>query len=156
MVELDPNTSLVVSFDLKTVSVDPLTGSITNLRPVENINVSTITGSLSLKQGESASAQGNDKYDRKDPDGRCTQDTNKDGKIDCGAGWLGTPAGIATIVIGAAVGLGVGIYVFTQGGKPKSKLIRFSTSVFFDSRSPGPSYFRADLGDFCALTYGAL
>ena len=112
MVALEPNTTIVVSFDLNNVSIDLTAVSITNLRSMENINVTTTSESISLKQGESASAQTKDKYDREDPDGKCTQDTNKDGEIDCGPAI--PPAGIVAIVVAAAVGVGLAIYFGTK------------------------------------------
>ena len=112
MIELEPNTSLVVSFDQRAVRVELLAGSITNLRSLEDVNVSTITESFSLKQGGSASLQTNDKYDREDPDGKCTQDTNKNGEIKCGPQI--PPAGWYAIAAAAALGVGLAIYFGTR------------------------------------------
>lgn len=111
-ISLDSNTTVVVAFDAKTVNVDLSAGSVTNLRSLQNISVRTSNGPLSLKPGETASAQTNDKYDREDPDGKCTQDTNKNGEIKCGPSI--PPAGIVAIVVAAAVGVGLAIYFGTR------------------------------------------
>jgi hypothetical protein len=110
-IELFPNTTLLLSFDNNSASVDLLAGTLTVLKSNQLVNVKAAGATYGLSSGESASASsGKTDHDYRDSTGKCI-DANKNGKLECddhGAAWwlwaLVFGGAAAGIIVGASQG----------------------------------------------------
>jgi len=111
-IELAPNTTLTVSFDDRSASLDLTSGNVTVLKSVNAVNVTVSGTNYSLNAGESASATaGKSTDDYRDSSGKCI-DADKDGKEECGN--AGGSWWLWALVMGGAAG--AIIYGASQGG----------------------------------------
>jgi hypothetical protein len=107
-IELSAGSSISLSFDATSASVDLTSGTLNVLKSEQKIHVNTAGNSLDLSAGDSANAGGPaDDKDYRDSNGKCV-DANKNGKEECDSGpaawWLW-----ALVFAGATAGVVVGV-----------------------------------------------
>lgn len=118
-IEILAGSSILLSFDASSASVELTSGSMTVLRADQKVHVTASGKSMDLSEGETAAASGaKDDHDYRDSNGKCI-DANKNGKEECdqaGAAWWLWALVFAGATTGVVVGASQGNNNFTLGG----------------------------------------